>query len=332
MKIIYSVCPLSNEHLIRSEIICSALLKAGHNIHYTRGPKSFEPIIQNNELNLVESLKFPQVSYNELPYWIKQGNFDWCITDMEPIVPMLFNNVKRTICIDPMHSALFVDNLQTPSNGKVEYFRLLNSIQAQYNLIPTFIPAPQKDFLNDWACENMTNRLLKDELFNPILRDSITKQIPSYGEHILVYQTSNSAMSWLPSLLRSMYPHTLFKFYGFGSLLRAEEFECDLANCKFVITNGGHGVISEALHLRKPIITMPIINHYEQQLNASYVEHLGYGINTSKENLIVNIARMFDQHELFVEQIWKNKPCCSSGLLHLMARLENILQPTLVTV
>jgi len=50
-----------------------------------------------------------------------------------------------------------------------------------------------------------------------------------------------------------------------------------MASCKYVITNGGHNVICEALYLGKPILSFPISKAYEQFLNAYFLSKSGYG-------------------------------------------------------
>ena len=78
-----------------------------------------------------------------------------------------------------------------------------------------------------------------------------------------------------------------FIVYGFnknevdGNLTYKEfnedEFYDDLASSKAVICNGGFTFISEAIHLKKPIYSVPAIGNFEQTLNGFYVQKLGYG-------------------------------------------------------
>ena len=56
-----------------------------------------------------------------------------------------------------------------------------------------------------------------------------------------------------------------------------DEFYEDLASSKAVICNGGFTFISEAIHLKKPIYSVPAIGNFEQTLNGFYVQKLGYG-------------------------------------------------------
>ena len=44
-----------------------------------------------------------------------------------------------------------------------------------------------------------------------------------------------------------------------------------------MICNGGFTFISESIHLKKPIYSVPAMGNFEQTLNAFYVQKLGYG-------------------------------------------------------
>jgi uncharacterized protein (TIGR00661 family) len=122
------------------------------------------------------------------------------------------------------------------------------------------------------------------EVFPPIIKRVVCSQKPSDGEHVLVYQTSETFQQLVNVLETIDKP---FFIYGFGkqpsrrNLVfkeRSEEtFALDLATCSYVIANGGHNVISEALYLGKPVLSFPIVHHYEQCTNAYFVRKLGYG-------------------------------------------------------
>jgi uncharacterized protein (TIGR00661 family) len=124
-------------------------------------------------------------------------------------------------------------------------------------------------------------------LFPPILRDEIiaAKARAALGEHVLVYQTSDSLKALVPTL-EKMKGHR-FVVYG---LKRDEDrgnvrlkdfsedgFVQDLASAGAVITGGGFSLMSEAVYLGKPILSVPIKKQFEQTLNAIYLEKLGYG-------------------------------------------------------
>ena len=66
-------------------------------------------------------------------------------------------------------------------------------------------------------------------------------------------------------------------FPEFSYSSNEDEFYDDLASAKAVICNGGFTFISESIHLKKPISSVPAIGNFEQTLNAFYVQKLGYG-------------------------------------------------------
>ena len=76
-----------------------------------------------------------------------------------------------------------------------------------------------------------------------------------------------------------------------------KEFLNDLKGCKAVICNGGFTFISEAIYLKKPILSLPINGHFEQILNAIYIKKMNYGefyrdLDVSKiKSFIKNIGK-----------------------------------------
>jgi uncharacterized protein (TIGR00661 family) len=122
------------------------------------------------------------------------------------------------------------------------------------------------------------------EVFSAIVNRVISEQKPICDDHVLVYLTSSTFNNLFPILAKM---HCPFKIYGLGAhpargnLIFKERsregFIRDLATSRYVIVNGGHNTISEALYLGKPVFSFPIDDHYEQYTNAFFLRHLGYG-------------------------------------------------------
>ena len=55
------------------------------------------------------------------------------------------------------------------------------------------------------------------------------------------------------------------------------QFFKDLKDCRACIANGGFTFISEAVSLRKPVLSIPINGTFEQKFNAIQIKRLGYG-------------------------------------------------------
>jgi len=120
-------------------------------------------------------------------------------------------------------------------------------------------------------------------LFPPILRKGILQAKPIAGEHVLVYVTSPApALTKLLSGVRGS-----FVAYGFGREGREGNilfkkpslggFLQDLTACKAIIANAGFSLVTEALHLAKPYLAIPVKHQFEQIFNAYWLDKMGYG-------------------------------------------------------
>jgi uncharacterized protein (TIGR00661 family) len=111
---------------------------------------------------------------------------------------------------------------------------------------------------------------------------------------VLVYQTSDTNTD-LVATLKAAHDATghTFAVYGAkhdGPLPSCVElkpfseitFFDDMAAAPFVIVNGGHSTINEALALKKPVLAEPILDQYEQSTNVIGLEQMGVGRGTTK--------------------------------------------------
>jgi uncharacterized protein (TIGR00661 family) len=127
-------------------------------------------------------------------------------------------------------------------------------------------------------------RKKRTTLVPPILRPEILAARREPGEHVLVYQTAASNAELIPTLQKL--PH-VFRLYGMGrsgqegnvTLCEFSEtgFVEDLRTARAAISGGGFSMLSEAVSLHVPTLSVPVEHQFEQQLNARYLQHLGYG-------------------------------------------------------
>lgn len=139
----------------------------------------------------------------------------------------------------------------------------------------------------------------------PILRERTIRLKPEDAGHILVYQ-SNSTDSRLPAFLRSVTkrPAHIFGYLdeerSEGNLhfhRRSEErFNDLLAGCSYVIQGGSHTLMSEALYLGKPILSLPLLAMVEQRFNALYLQRLGYGQAARMDELSPDLLAAFEKN------------------------------------
>jgi uncharacterized protein (TIGR00661 family) len=122
-------------------------------------------------------------------------------------------------------------------------------------------------------------------LVPPILRPEILAARRETGGHVLVYQTASTNKDLLPTLERLPFE---FRVYGMGEAGREPDnvelkpfsqqgFIDDLRTARAVIAGGGFSLMCEAVHLRVPMLCVPLEGQWEQQLNARWLAKLGYG-------------------------------------------------------
>ncbi len=118
----------------------------------------------------------------------------------------------------------------------------------------------------------------------PVLRPDVPVLSPLRGEHILAYLRAGMPTGLLAALATTgreirVYgqgerePEGALKFFASNR----EQFLKDLAGCAYVVSSGGHNLVSEALFLGKPVLAAPVAMFYEQYVNAWHLKGLGFG-------------------------------------------------------
>ena len=164
--------------------------------------------------------------------------------------------------------------------GHERDFNLIRSVVAAklprcfHYVIPTFFVPPV--------------RARRTTLVPPVLRPEVLAARPERGEHLLVYQTATTNRTLPPTLTRLGVPA---RVYGLRRDLTADlvdgnvthrpfgeaRFIEDLRTARAVIAGGGFTLLSEAVYLHKPVLSVPVEKQFEQVLNALYLQELGYG-------------------------------------------------------
>jgi len=169
-------------------------------------------------------------------------------------------------------------------------------------------------------------------LHPPVLRPEILAARPEAGEHLLVYQTSTSNPR-LPEILRRCGREC--RIYGLRRDLARDErdgnllwrpfsertFVDDLRTARAVVSGGGFTLMSEAVFLHRPMLSVPVKKQFEQILNARYLTKLGYGQHAD-EITDANLAEFLDRVpdlERSLARYWQE------GNRDLLAKLDEVL-------
>lgn len=323
-RILYGVCGEGMGHAIRSGVIIDHLLEKNDVTIFTSDRayqylsrkyddvyeiEGFNTVYEENEVQyrrtFTKNIKWVPL---DLPHNIrlmynvaKAFKPDLIISDFE-FYSNILNKILRIplVSLDNMHviTQCYTD---VPEEFKRDRFRAASVVRS-------FIQRPRYYLITSYFFPPIKNPD-KVKMFPPILREKVMELEPTIGDHILVYQTSDSNIKLL-ELLKEIDDEIII--YGFhkdekiGNLtfksFNEDEFFDDLASAQAVITNGGFSLISEALYLKKPIYSIPVKKQFEQILNAMYLDKLEYGefhLELDKES----IEKFLSNQEYYREKI-----------------------------
>jgi len=310
MNILYGIVGEGLGHATRSKAVID-YLKKKHKVHVFTSNKAFTFLkdsldnvheteglyiwFSGDSISFIKTffknlVRFPKIVWKNISTLRKlRKSFrpDLIITDFDSF-SWFVGKIYRIpiISIDNIH--VLTETTMAPVPGKGRFFntlitRLRTPFSKKY-IITSFFKATPKE--------------KKALLVPPILREQILKAKPLEGKHILVYQTSESFRLQLLSAFTDL--DEKFIVYGFNEektiqniifkKYKKQGFIEDLRKAKGVITNGGFSLITESLHLHKPILSLPIHKHYEQFMNAYFLEKLGYGKNEKEINKKILIS------------------------------------------
>jgi uncharacterized protein (TIGR00661 family) len=341
-RIFYGVLGDSGGHLNRARIVASEmphhefLFLGGGRVHELKAEGyavEDAPMIgtfyQDNKVDLratignaLTLLATRHVAIKRIAEIIKSFDPDLIITDYEYFTAKAAHKLGRS-CVSLDHPHLVTHCRYAPPREH-RISRLIARIPAKilFNeadrfLIVSFFRVPPKNPATT-------------EVLPPVIKQSVLSCQPTEGDHVLVYQTSPTFYRLLGLLERL--PHRCI-IYGLGErperknlVFKApsmETFLQDLASCRYVIANGGHNAICEALHLGKPVFCFPIANAYEQLLNSYFLAKLGYGSYSTESHPSERILRDFERRlDRFRQRIRREKLL---GNAIVTARLEQLV-------
>lgn len=169
-----------------------------------------------------------------------------------------------TRCADVLPPGQPVNRLVTTAA-----IHLLFSVPERY-LVTSFFPASPKG--------------PDTQVLPPVLRPDVSALAPQTGEHVLAYLRAGMPEALLEALAATgravrVYGQGQRPAWGRVSFLPAdrERFLEDLADAAYVVSSGGHNLMSEALSLGKPVLAAPVGMFYEQHVNAWHLRRLGCG-------------------------------------------------------
>ncbi len=301
-RIVYGCCGEGQGHSSRTLTMTRALQALGHEVLVLAARKAYTVlhpqlpnvhevpglflVYHNNQVQLLPTLRgnLPlalnrrAIARKILP-WLEEFRPDLAITDFEPFLPIAARMAGVPyISLDHQHVIPHL-RMQVPFALRGEFattkwiVRMCHSGERA-NLVTSFFHAEKTP---------AATRCLP-----PILREEVLRQTPRNDGHVVVYQTSASFGN-LPELLQKLpFDFRIYAFDRAGTEGRltfrpraAKTFLEDVATADWVLSNGGYTLLSECLHLGKPVLSVPIDRQFEQWINAHHLEQMGFGMMTT---------------------------------------------------
>jgi uncharacterized protein (TIGR00661 family) len=306
MRILYGVVGEGMGHAIRSRVILDRLTKQ-HDVHVMVSNRAYEFLRKRYEgVHRIWGLTMAYEDNEVQKRLTALENFTGALTGLPENIATYFELMKQfrpEVVVSDFESWTYlygkmqglpvidIDNMQIINRCTHEP-QLLRGYQKDFTLSKAIIKA-KLPFSSQYVISTFFYPPVRKErttLVPPILRPEIlaARSKVRRGDHLLVYQTSDTNTE-LPEILRSTGLEC--RIYGLRRNLKSEEVEGnlryrpfsedgfidDLATARGVIAGGGFTLMGEAVYLRKPMLSVPLVGQFEQILNALYLEKLNYG-------------------------------------------------------
>lgn len=336
MKIFYSFSGHGHGHAVRSSVVIEYLRRLGHQVKAATFGQGLKFAEKSNLKDIVEIEGFlmyynkrglsstktvlnffnrsPEVIFSNLFKLRKVLNSfepDLIISDFEPFSAYWAKWKDIPLIKINNQSVMTLAKIKIPAKFYPDY------LIGRTLVIDIFAPRAKFNFVLSFSPEltPIKKRYQKNSfLMPPILREKIFALQPKKENFILVYQTSPVYQKKLNQIF-NQFPQMRFYLYNAGPKVVSgrnllikdfseENFLNDLTNCRAVITNGGFGLMGEAIYLGKPILSVPIKGDFEQTLNAILLERCGYGQFGQKINYKI-LRDFFDNLDIYENNLKK---------------------------
>lgn len=342
-RIVYGISGEGSGHSSRAREMMTCLLEAGHEVRavsYDRGYRNLKDdfdVFETKGLhirsvdNKVSVVRTFTENFAALPDGMRRlrdlerelfkSFAPHCvITDFEPMTAYLaLRHDLPLITLDNQHRMRY---MRYPCPPELERDAKLTEA-----VIRAMVPKPDISLVTTFYFGELKNE--RTLLFPPILRREVLEREPERGEHVLVYFTSGfeTFLSYLAE-----FPRERFMVYGYDREERVGNLEfkrasrtgflADLATSKAVVSTAGFTLLTEAIHLQKPFLALPMQGQFEQELNALLLKETGFGKNGRKgtaEALGDFLYRLPEYRAALASHEPKGNEAIQSKLLELVA-------------
>ena len=295
-NILYGVNGEGAGHSTRAKEVIAHLMSRGHAVHVASFDRGLRNLSEDFEVTEIYGFRLAYVnnrvryrrtvvknligvrqaakSVRRLSELAEEWQIEIVITDFEPLSCHVAHRKKLPL--------ISIDNQHCLTNTRISYPMQYRRDAAAAKIVTrAMVPKADAYLVTSFFAAPIKKR--RTFLFPPILRDQVLRITPTEADHVLLYVTSPAPQ--LAELLSSI--RCKFVAYGFGRegqegnfLYKKpgmDTFVKDLSSAKAVIANAGFSLLSEALHLGKPYLAIPVKHQFEQIFNAYWLAKMGYG-------------------------------------------------------
>lgn len=303
MKIFYAIQATGNGHISRAVQLYPYLQKFGTVDFFMSGNNASLEV----DLPVKYKSKGCSLHYSKcggLDYWDIAKNiepiqmfkdakslplkeYDVVINDFDSITSLACK-LQKVHSVQFGHQASFISKLTPRPERK--------SILGE-TIFKHYAPSPKHIGLHFESYDSfILPPIIKDEILQATPKDfkHITVYLPSFDKECLekaFHKLPEQEFHWFLKEVKFKYKSRNITFYP----VNQEDFNKSMINCHGIITGGGFETPAEALYLKKKVLSIPILNHYEQECNAAALKQLGVSV-------IYEVGKEF---ELIIEN-WLN--------------------------
>ena len=311
MRIAYGIMGYGRGHAMRSSAIIPGLEAAGHQVKVFAGPDAYAVMKERFDCTLI-----PTIAWR----YGQDGRVDTARTIRENVGPMadvLFGGAGVGAMhrdFDAFRPHLVVSDSEAWTHKVARQRRLprisLDHVGIMAYCRPDFPLADRAAAMRDAfgyrtlmglpeyaivsSFYDAKPRYRNVEVVGPILRDMVLGARPTRGDYLLAY-FNKGPHQFLPGVEQALRSLELpVRVYGTGRVGEDENlsfrapsqqgFVDDLAGARAVLSTAGNQLLSEAIHLGKPVLALPE-DAVEQRLNARALVTMGVGESASLHRL-----------------------------------------------
>lgn len=283
MKIFYAVQATGNGHISRSMELLPYLQQYGQVDIFLSG--------DNSHLKLDAPIAYRSKGLSL--YYTCNGSLNYWKT-AKSINPVALSKLVKELPVEKYDLVINDYEYITAKACAAKHIPSVNfGHQASFQSMK--VPRPQqKSITGEWLLKNYAKadrymglhfKNYDDFIVTPVIKEDILKADPTDAGYITVYLPSYCE----PQLIEIFSPFKDFRFEIFSGQSTAEHqvgnirflpvnkkrFNESMISCHAIITGGGFETPSEAIHLGKKIMAVPIRGQYEQCCNAAALSGLG---------------------------------------------------------